>query len=142
MIPTCWKSTISAVAYEASTPNDTPKAPTWSSLIPTWRSISQTTTRSMKRYAGWPPSSRDGGRLNQRLHADALLRAGEPDRQSTGQRSSSRELLDAKRPALGLCLRQIVVELLAEPALRSGAEGDRQTDRHLRANASAAVQDA
>jgi hypothetical protein len=30
------------------------------------------------------------------------------------------------------------VKLLVEPALRRGAEGDRQTDRHLWANAGAA----
>ena len=56
--------------------------------------------------------------------------------------SGSRELLDTEGPAPGLCLRQIVLELLAEPAFGSGAEGDRQTDGHLWADAGAAVQDA
>ena len=32
----------------------------------------------MRHYEGWPPLSRDNGRPNQRLHADALPRDGEP----------------------------------------------------------------
>ncbi|CBE68641.1 protein of unknown function [Candidatus Methylomirabilis oxygeniifera] len=71
-----------------------------------------------------------------RRHPLSIRRSISPQGESSG-----RELLDAERPALGLCLCQIELELLAEPALRSGAEGDRQTDRHLRANAGAAVQD-
>ena len=54
----------------------------------------------------------------------------------------SRELLDTEGPAPSLCLRQIVLGLLVEPAFSRGAEGDRQTDGHLWADTGAAVQDA
>jgi len=49
--------------------------------------------------------------------------------------SSSRQFLDAERFPILLGVPEVILNLLVKPAFRSGVEGHRETDRHLRADA-------